>query len=300
MPRMRRLSLVLLLSVIGCGDDGRRGGSGTPTSDAGDGDSGGPGLGPDSPMDTCDDGRSRWVYVLDSDETLLRFEPDALRFTAIGTVACDDESTPHSMAIDREANAWVLYKDGRIHQVSTEDASCTPTSYSPVQHDIQLFGMGFAAEGSGETLFIAGTPGGGTVVGGEDTMRRLGAIDPATLTLTLRGGTIIGTPELTGTGDGQLWGFFPGSAPTIRRLNKDTAAEELSIPVAAIEGEEALAWAFAFWGGRYYIFLKGISDESTNVYRLTPTTMESEEVLTDTGYTIVGAGVSTCAPLELI
>ena len=33
----------------------------------------------------------------------------------------------------------------------------------------------------------------------------------------------------------------------------------------------ASAWAFAFWGGRYYVFYQGLLDSSTGIYRVTPT-----------------------------
>ena len=69
-------------------------------------------------------------------------------------------------------------------------------------------------------------------------------------------------------------------------------------PPTTNEGD--LAWAFAFWGGRYYIFFKGVEDPSTNIWQLTPSTAELVEVVTDTGLNIVGAGVSTCAPIDLI
>ncbi len=60
------------------------------------------------------------------------------------------------------------------------------------------------------------------------------------------------------------------------------------------------AWAFAFWGGRYYVFIEETLAPSTDVWRLDPSDGSFERVLEDTGYRIVGAGVSTCAPVELI
>jgi hypothetical protein len=31
---------------------------------------------------------ARWIYLVDSDGSLVRFEPDALRFTNIGVLDC--------------------------------------------------------------------------------------------------------------------------------------------------------------------------------------------------------------------
>ena len=60
-----------------------------------------------------------------------------------------------------------------------------------------------------------------------------------------------------------------------------------------------LAWAFAFWGGRFWIFLKRDSDASTYVYAMDATTGALTTALSNTGRTIVGAGVSTCAPVNV-
>ncbi len=58
------------------------------------------------------------------------------------------------------------------------------------------------------------------------------------------------------------------------------------------------AYAFAFWGGSFYIFyLIDDLDSSTNVWKL-----DMDGTLTlhiaDTGLRIVGAGVSTSVPVE--
>jgi hypothetical protein len=53
-----------------------------------------------------------------------------------------------------------------------------------------------------------------------------------------------------------------------------------------------MSWAVKFWGGSFWIFL----DSSVyQVPRDTPQTIAT--VIADTGRNIVGAGVSTCAPI---
>ncbi|MEP6864549.1 MAG: hypothetical protein ABJE66_28265 [Deltaproteobacteria bacterium] len=65
-----------------------------------------------------------------------------------------------------------------------------------------------------------------------------------------------------------------------------------------------LAWAFAFYGGNYYVFLMkdnsgGIFPEtSTTVYEVSPTGQLMSSTPTNTRV-IVGAGVSTCAPVVI-
>jgi hypothetical protein len=49
------------------------------------------------------------------------------------------------------------------------------------------------------------------------------------------------------------------------------------------------------------MFYQGAGDASSGIYRLTPdATGTVEPVMLDTGFRIVGAGVSTCAPTILI
>ena len=113
----------------------------------------------------CPD-RSKQVYVLAADTTLLRFYPDTLQLTPVGKIKCPQPGggEPFAMSIDRNATAWVLYKKGLfsgggLFKVSTKDASCAATTYQPGQAGFELFGMGFSADSPGsksETLFIAG------------------------------------------------------------------------------------------------------------------------------------------------
>ncbi|MDQ3035670.1 MAG: hypothetical protein M3Y87_24910 [Myxococcota bacterium] len=246
---------------------------------------------------------ARWIYLVDSGNALLRFEPDSGTLTPIGTLSCPSGgATPFSMAVDRSATAFVLHSDHRIYQVSTADASCTATTFVPNQVGFELFGMGFVSDSEGSTLehlFIAGGPEAG-IGGGSAT---LGRIDfPAWSVASI--GPVTGSPELTGTGTGELWGFFPDSTPmSVREIAKSSGATLREIDVSAVDSSGfglASAWAFAFWGGRFYMFYQGALDSSSGIYRVTPDTGVVETVRMNIGYRIVGAGVSTCAPTILI
>lgn len=246
--------------------------------------------------------QARWIYVVDSGNALLRFDPEATTLTSIGTLACPTSGTPFSMAVDRQANAYVLHDDHRIYQVSTTDASCAASSFVSDQMGFELFGMGFVSDAEGsdlEHLFIAG----GSELGIGGGSSTLGRIDlPAWSVASI--GAVSGSPELTGTGTGELWGFFPDSTPmSVRQIDKGTGATLRTIDVSAVDTSGfggASAWAFAYWGGRFYIFYEGLLDSSTSIWRVTPDTGAVEPVQMNTGYRIVGAGVSTCAPTILI
>jgi hypothetical protein len=273
------------------------------TSGGSDGGDGGERDRPDvqvPPVDECVE-RARWIYLVDSGNALLRFEPDTGTITRIGTLSCPATGTPFSMAVDRQATAYVLFQDHRLYQVSTADASCTTTPYVPDQRGFELFGMGFVADSAGsplEHLFIGGGPELG-IGGGSAT---LGRIDLPGWTVTSIG-PLGGSPELTGNGAGELWGFLPDSTPmSVRQLDKASGGTLRMIDVSAIDpsGFPPSAWAFAFWGGRFYVFYQGLLDPSTAIWRVTPDTSAVEPVRTNIGYRIVGAGVSTCAPTILI
>ncbi|NIS34972.1 MAG: hypothetical protein GWO04_35770 [Actinobacteria bacterium] len=202
------------------------------------------------------------------------------------------------MSVDRTGRAWVLHQDHRIYYASTIDASCTSSTFVPDQSGLELFGMGFVADAEGsseETLFVAG----GRELSIATGSATLAFIDDDTLALgTL--GDLPGWPELTGTGSGELWGFFPDtSPPSVRQLDKSSGVTIAQHQLAELGSQPPSAWAFAFWGGRFYVFYQALLDPSTNVWRVDPDGTVTQ-VLSNTGYRIVGAGVSTCAPVELI
>jgi hypothetical protein len=55
------------------------------------------------------------------------------------------------------------------------------------------------------------------------------------------------------------------------------------------------AWAFAFWGGDFWLFTApGVA---SRVDRYRPSDGSTVTMKSNVGFNIVGAGVSTCAPL---
>lgn len=248
------------------------------------------------PLDDCSE-MARWIYVVDRDDNLLRYQPDLNSLTVIGTLDCPGTASPFSMAVSRDAVAYLLQSDLKLYRVDIADASCEATNYR-TDEVFEAFGMGFVASSSGpspETLFIAG--------GSETGLGRsqLGTLDLATFAANPLG-EVGGSAELTGNGNGELWGFFPDISPMlVRQLDKANGAALREFDVSTIDPNSSpQAWAFAFWGGRYYVFYQSTSDTSTSIYRLTPDTGRVQQVRAETGYQIVGAGVSICAPVILI
>ncbi len=250
--------------------------------------------------------RAKIVYVVSKENKLLSFTPDTLTLKVVGTLNCNVSGTPFSMSVDRQANAWVLYQGGTfttkglgIFKVSTLDASCQSTTYVPNSQGIELFGMGFSSDGYGsqnETLYIAGA----SASTFQTVKNKLGSIAFPGMGVTSIG-TIdfVGGADLTGNGKGELFGFFPdGTSPSVRQIDKTNAKATTlkSWPLPASVFSNTQAWAFAQWGGDFYLFFQSIMDPSTNVWKLNAATGVATQVMTNIGYTITGAGVSSCAP----
>lgn len=270
-------------------------GSGSSSS----GSLGSSGATPAANDDGCSE-EAKLVYVVSAEYDLYKFEPDKLTFTKIGELACPSGgATPNSMAIDRSGTAWVNYSDGALFKVSTKDASCAATSFQKGQSTFVKFGMAFASNAAGsqdETLFVSGIEDGVTGEGGKG----LATIDLKTMKLTRikdYPGSLAGMgAELTGTGDGRLYGFFTTFPDaTLAKIDKTSAATSDS---KALDGvSTGNAWAFSFWGGDFWFYTSsGLA--ASRVTRLHAKDGTIEVVKQDVGgFRIVGAGVSTCAPL---
>jgi hypothetical protein len=240
----------------------------------------------------------RLVYVVAADHKLYTFDPSqptaAAAFQLRATLSCPLPGSPHSMAVRMDGKAYVLYtaltSGGRhctgLARVDLDTMTCVAVkAYSCGTGGFDVFGMGYAIAASGaETLYI-----------GNDEAK-FARLDPEAGMVDPIGALPEGGPELTGNSNGELWGFFPKVVPArVHRIDQSTGKALATLPLAKFTTPWAGAFAFAAWGGLFYIFYGYNAATSTDVFRLT-----SDGALTplflDTGLTIVGAGVSTCAP----
>ena len=134
----------------------------------------------------------------------------------------------------------------------------------------------------------------------------LGRLDTSTFDVRFIGaynGDLAGrSAELTGTGDGKLYGFFTTIPAQVAEISKGTGEilNKQELPGVAAGN----AWAFSFYGGDFYIYTAASASSSgppeaspgSKVTRDRPSTNTVEVVKQSTGFKIVGAGVSTCAP----
>lgn len=288
---MRDKTIALLVILAACGPNSRN-----PNGDD-DGTDANPNTGDGNNTDGCSD-EAKLIYTVDENNTLATFDAVAKTFTDIGQLDCPATgflASPFSMGIDRNAGAWVLYSDGELFHVDTTTLACTKTSWNSPSGLVQ-FGMGFSTDmagGSTDTLFIAGG------AGPTDPTSALNSLDIQSMQPTAKG-TVTGWPELTGTGNAELWGWFPqtttGGTPRIEQLDKTTGAPLKTFPLTTLSGNAA-AWAFAFFGGDFFVFLMRDTDLATTVYQVDGTNGNIKGMTATNTRTIVGAGVSTCAPV---
>lgn len=247
------------------------------------------------------------VYVLSDRNELYSFRPNLRQFTRIGALRCPTSWSPNSMAIDRDAVAWVNYVEsglgdtnGSIYRVNTTDATCTGDAPVRMPRGWYRLGMGFStmsADDTRETLFVAAT---GDGLGGGSP--GLGSVDTSRGLLNIIGsfsGSFRGqSAELTGTGDGRLYGFFTTSPIQVAQLDRATGGVTDATPIPGVETPSA--WAFSFWGGDFYLYTapSALLGGSTSVTRYRPSDGSIDtRYMSNIGFRIVGAGVSTCAPI---
>lgn len=277
--------------VVACGPAARKDGgddddSGAPDATAivGDGSNG-----------DCANG-TELVYTIDqAGARFARFDPQTKMFEDLGALSCPATggALPFSMSVDRAGFAWVLYNNGELFKVSVNNlAGCTKTAWT-TQQGLRVFGMGFSTDvagGSSETLYIGG---GQTQTQSSYTLAKL---DLQSLTATPVGSQTQ-LPEMTGTGNAELWGFMPeATTARIVKFDKTTGAALTTYTRNELAGTGS-GYAFAHWGGDFWVFLYKSGQASTTVYQIDGATGALEGMTPATGRTIVGAGVSTCAPV---
>lgn len=238
----------------------------------------------------CADAAITLVYLFSSDGKLLSFDPATLAIATIGTVACPTQLSPNSMAVDHLGVAYANFttgEAGEIWKLSTATAKCTPTPYVP-KLGFQRFGMGFLGDqDGGEELYITKSDGAGA----------LARVALPSFELDFKGdfSPPLSLCELTSRGDGQLFALcMKNNGATLAQVDPETA-QVIGVDNLKV-GNPTSAFAFAFWGGKFWIFT-GNQGVGSTVTEYDPALKKETPVLS-TKEVIVGAGVSTCAPID--
>ncbi len=283
--------MVLFVSACSAGtqDDGLDGGGQANQGGQSSGEGGnafGVGGGGGGSVDDCLD-NAKLIYVLDSNFALYSFDPNipgTAAYKLVGPLSCPSQlGGPQSMAVDRSGTAFVFYDSGELFRVSTLDASCTATPYvHPVQSGFNQLGMGFTAtvpDSPQETLYI------------NSPVFGLATVDTSTYAVT-QTGALAATAELTGGPDALLFRF---RADTVQ-LDEVAIGPWTLTPIHTFsELFGTSAFAFSRYAGKFYMFTSdGLSPTTTTEYDPVLDTSITRDQ--NVGFTIVGAGQSTCVP----
>ncbi len=251
---------------------------------------------------TCPAG-SNLVYVWGLDNNIYSFDPPTKVFTKVATPDCD-ASSPNSMAIDRNLVAWLNYitpgnsaPNDYIYKFDlTKGSGCTASGIQ-IPAGFEQVGMGFSTDTAGgttETLYVDGIGGTAGLASVDMTTNTIVPIGDFPNDAKLEGQSC----ELTGTGSALLYGYFTTS-PYVRvaQLNKTNSDAISDTQLQGFTPPED--WAFSFWGGDFYLYAYPNSSNSPNssVVQYDPATNALNlAYVANVGFTIIGAGVSTCAP----
>ncbi|WP_437310610.1 hypothetical protein [Sorangium sp. So ce388] len=255
---------------------------------------------PNSSVGPCSD-VTHHIYLVSRFHEFFSFHPAHLELHRIGKLRCGAGS-PFSMAVDRNGIAWIATWEGLVLRLDIATGACEATPYRVGDGEpFRNFGMAFVADGvpDQETLYVRE---GGFHLEADavSPVRTLGIFDTQASTVLPVGEGAGANGDLTGTGDGHLFGFIKhpeSGAGIISEFDRATGAALSERPLPGVT--LGLAWAFARWGGDFWFFVSDDVDVS-KVYRYDPDSQAPPELvvpLLPTG--VIGAGVSTCAPTEV-
>jgi hypothetical protein len=214
-------------------------------------------------------------------------------------------------------------RSNTLYKVDTSNAECERTNIKSGY----IGGMGFSSDEGNkekETLFVFGQSGSPSA-----PERTLDHVDFDSETIVQGPSVSTNAGELTGTGDGRLFGFVIKEAQVdqvsgkplldnllaVTELDKTTGDDSGEVVLKGVKYPHDPGFAFSFWGGEFYVYSapltipanypyeqppQDLKDEpTTDVARYNPTTKTTEAAyMKAIGFHIVGAGVSTCAPLS--
>lgn len=252
---------------------------------------------PDAPPDVdlppgCDAGDDS-ILLLNSDGELHEFDPETLNTRRRGALNCAI-SFYNSMTVSRSGKVYLNSYFGDLYIADPDTLECEKTPFDASRVNFIRYGMGFSASDTpeGETLFIAPRS-------DPETVDRLARIDLSDYELHVVGYFDVPFPaaEVKGTSDGRLFLIHVANGIQSARLvevDKETA--ELGAFVELPVHDDYQAFDFVHWGGAFYVFISLVNEETSTVYRYTPE-LGTVEVLGSIPVVVVGAGVSTCAPL---
>jgi hypothetical protein len=244
------------------------------------------------------------IYVLSDSGTIWSFDPEDLHFNRIADIACGPFYDTFSMGVSRKARAWVQYQTGDVYTVDLNDPNdpieCLDPGFEHGHPKFPNFGMAFVANSLLDPCdkLYAHTAIGPEVIG--PSSGALGVIDPYTIQLSEVAPLDYGWGELTGTSTGRLFAYEGITPPLLNEYDKATGELLDTFPLPELSTDSA--FAFAWWGGDFYLFHDPNNFGSySDVWHLDYDESDGPgqtltKIVSPAPIRIVGAGVSTCVP----
>lgn len=256
------------------------------------------------------------IYVLSDNRELWTYDPLSNEFALVGPLGCPTTDGTFSMGVGRDGFAWIQttipqgvsnYVGDLFRLDVTNPQNCVDPGYTPGANGWVHFGMAFVSASASDPCDElygqhwngqAGLWSEGAGVG------KLGVFDPAAMQMNTIGATNYNGAELTGTGDGRLYAFGGVPSAKLIQFDKQSAQAIETLPFNNLPLTNA--FAFAFWGGDFYFFTLADPNGQTGTSKVTKLDYDDSDnsgkalttVHMNAPIRIVGAGVSTCAPIE--
>lgn len=262
-----RFSFFLVLTLLGCSESSRPGDGGLDA----DGADAGADAGIDAAIDTAIDGGEACeclegphldhIYLISDDGEIWTYDPDGDEYEFVVGPVCAG-ATPYSMAVDTAGVAWINLIDsmGVMNLDLLDPGGCTESPYVRTNPDFGLFGMSFASNSATDfcsDLYVMTYSGDGEFNEGPD-LGLLGVIDPASGDIRELATTNFDGGELTGTGDGRLFGFA-GDDP-VKLVEYDRATGALLDTIELTGVQKTNASAAAFYAGDIWLFVEALPE----------------------------------------
>ena len=244
------------------------------------------------------------IYLLSDTGAIWSLDPSDNSFTFITNVECGGMTDTFSMGVSRKGRAWVQYVSGDLYTVDLKDpgSACKDPGFIPGDPKFPNFGMAFVTNDASDHCDKLYAHSGISPELEGPGVGALGVIDPQTLVLGEIATIDHAWGELTGTGDGRLFAFQGYENTWIREYDKATGEALGTWPLPGLASPGA--FAFAYWGGDFYLFVTAPEDfiGPSQVLHLDFDGSDGNGVALTTlipaaPIRVVGAGVSTCAPL---
>lgn len=212
------------------------------------------------PLCGCTDGlHNSRIFLMSDQAELWSYDPIADAFELVVGPVCATTDDPFSMAVDPRGVAWVQFiETRRLLTIDVNDlAACEDSGYLPTVPELPHFGMSFVQRGACASLYALSYSGGGEHREGPD-LGYLGVVEGDPPRMTTLASIDYDGGELSGTGDGRLFGFTGVRPAKLVEFDPDTGETLAVLPLDGLD--QTNANAFAFFAGDIYIFTEAVPE----------------------------------------